>query len=416
MKARAVQRNNPRPKSARDRAEASCGSKAPARTGPHPLREIIRATVSASGPLPFREFMRLALYHPRYGYYRSGRAAIGRDGDYFTNVSVGALFGTLLARQFAQMWTHLGRPADFTIVEQGAHSAELASDVLAAMRRLLPDFDAAARYIIIEPSPRLRALQRKRLAACSTRVTWRRSLKELASFCGVHFSNELVDAFPVDAIVWDGNAWQERRVGFESNGFVFVEVPLMNPELRQRLDDYPTPPGIRYMLEINTAADEWMAAIAQRLSRGYLLTIDYGAPRRDLLFPAHTTGTLRGYSQHHRVANVLADPGTIDITAHVDFTALARCAEKITGLHLHGFADQHHFMVGLGAVHFHDSDETSDAAAREIRNFKTLMHPEMMGRSFHALCFQKGIDDDALLAGFQFAPRGRAALGLAHDD
>jgi len=415
MKAHAVQRNNPASQSPPGTAESSEVKAAPAQLASPALRDIVRAGIAASGPVPFREFMRLALYHPLHGYYRSGRANIGRHGDYFTNVSVGALFGTLLARQFAEMWMRLGHPSEFLIVEQGAHGGQLAADILDATRRLLPEFVHAARYIIIEPSPRLRTLQRRRLAEFAAKLTWRRSLDELGSFCGVHFSNELLDAFPVDSLVWDGKSWLERRIDFAANRFVFADLPLTDPTLLHRLEQYPAPAGIRYAIEINAAAEEWINAVAAHLSSGYLLTIDYGGAQRDLVFPARTSGTVRGYSEHRRIADILADPGTIDLTANVDFTALARAAERSNAWRLHGFADQHHFMVGLGVLHFHDSDDPSETAARELRNFKTLMHPEIMGTSFHAVCFEKAASDHdraTPLAGFHFAPDPRAALEL----
>jgi SAM-dependent MidA family methyltransferase len=414
MKARGTQRNNPgTPRAAQEPVttppeahDAKLGSTTA-------LRGIIRAGIETNGPMRFSDFMHLALYHARHGYYRSGRAAIGRHGDYFTNVSVGALFGTLLARQCAEMWERLGHPREFTIVEQGAHGGELALDILAAAEQLLPAFHRAIRYVIVEPAPRLRRRQRERLGPLFAKVLWRRSLDELAPFCGVHFSNELLDAFPVDAFVWTGTTWMERRVDVFEDRFVFVEVPVANAIQRRDMDEYPAPPGIRYALEINQAADAWIDSVARRLRRGYMLAIDYGAPRRDLIFPARTTGTLRGYAQHRLVTDLLAHPGANDLTAHVDFTALATRAER-NALRLHGFADQHHFMVGLGRLHFHDAPLESSAAQRERRSFTTLMHPELMGTSFRAICFEKGLDKAraAPLAGFQFAPDPRSALDL----
>ena len=118
---------------------------------PTPLHAELRARIAARGPIPFREFMAEALYHPRHGYYTSGRAVIGRKGDFFTNVSVGPLFGRLLARQFAEVWQRLGEPAQFTIVEQGAHGGDFAGDVLAGLREFAPACFAAATYRIVEP-------------------------------------------------------------------------------------------------------------------------------------------------------------------------------------------------------------------------------------------------------------------------
>src|SRR3954469_19742916 len=130
----------------------------------NPLTAILAARIAEAGPLSFAEFMQAALYHPEHGYYDSGRAAIGRGGDYFTNISVGPLFGRLLMRQFAEMWERLGRPAVFTIVEQGAHAGDFAYDVLEGARELEPDFYEALRYTILEALPAQAALQHARLA------------------------------------------------------------------------------------------------------------------------------------------------------------------------------------------------------------------------------------------------------------
>ena len=412
MKARGTQRNNPRSPDELPGTASGHGVRPRVAPRSEPLSARIRSAIAAgNGSIPFREFMRLALYHPTHGYYRSGRAAIGRHGDYFTNASVGALFGTLLARQFVEMWERLRHPAKFVIVEQGAHDGVLAGDILRATEQSRPDFHRALQYAIIEPSPGLRGRQGRELAGIGGKVVWHRSLNALAPFEGVHFSNELLDAFPVDSFAWTGTSWVERRVAAGPEGFVFVEVPVSDVAQQRFLESYPRPGGIRYAIERNAHAEKWIASVAARLTRGYVLTIDYGGARRDLLVPPRATGTLRGYAKHRLLADVLHQPGLIDLTAHVDFTALALQAER-HALRLHGFVDQHHFVVGLGRLHFHDAPVTSPAAERQMRNFKTLMHPELMGTSFRAICFEKEVHDQPALAGFTFGGDARAALDL----
>src|SRR5213595_631438 len=132
-------------------------------SGIPPLVQLIRERIRREGPMPFARFMEHALYEPTYGYYSSGRCTLGRRGDYFTNVSVGPLFGRLLAAQFAEMWETLGRPTDFIIVEQGAHHGDFARDVLRTLREQAPDFFTAVRYWIIEPFPIPRERQRETL-------------------------------------------------------------------------------------------------------------------------------------------------------------------------------------------------------------------------------------------------------------
>ena len=195
-----------------------------------PLSRTIRELIRREGPIPFARFMEQALYHPEHGYYSSDRCAIGRRGDYFTSVSVGPLFGQMLAAQFAEIWEMLERPNDFVIVEQGAHHGEFATDVLEAVRTRSPDFFAALRYRIIEPFPVVRRRQEGVLGSFAEKTEWRGSLEEMEPFCGVHFSNELLDALPVHLLIAAGPAgarrWHERFVERTSCGFAFVDRPL----------------------------------------------------------------------------------------------------------------------------------------------------------------------------------------------
>ena len=295
---------------------------------PGPLTDILRERIARAGPIPFRDFMDAALYHPEHGYYASGRARIGRGGDFFTSVSTGPLFGALLARQFAEMWTRLGEPADFTIAEQGAHGGEFARDVLTALREIAPACFAATRYHVIEPSEMLHAAQREMLGEFTAgKVRWFPSLDALPAFTGVHFSNELPDAFPVHAVVWDGRTWRESHVAFGDGRFHFVEREITSAPLLATLSMLPPVPT-GYRTEINLAALEWIDALAAKLTRGFALVIDYGFSRAEHYRPGRTTGTLTGYRQHRRVDDILATPGETDITAHVDFTQAAAAAER----------------------------------------------------------------------------------------
>jgi len=365
-----------------------------------PLFVALREEITQRGPIPFRDYMERALYDPEHGYYGSGRARVGRGGDFFTNVSVGPLFGRLLARQFAEMWLRLGQPADFVIVEQGAHRGDFAADVLGALRELAPDCLAATTFWIVEPLATLRKAQHEKLAAwAGTQVRWAESLAGLPPFTGVHFSNELPDAFPVHRVARRAEGWRERAVDFDGTRFVFVDAPLSANALKPALARLPAVPE-GYETEINLAAPAWIAEVAARLQRGFILAVDYGYTRAEYYRPERNQGTLSAYAGHQREPDPLARPGEIDLTAHVDFTSLAE-AGIAGGLTLSGFTDQHHFMVGLGQLHF-----TGDTASpQEIRAFKTLMHPSLMGRSFHALCLTRGAEE-AGLSGFRYGQSG----------
>ena len=375
---------------------------------PSALTEIFRDRIAHEGPIPFRDFMEAALYHPEHGYYTSGRAGIGRSGDYFTSVSVGPLFGTLLARQFSEMWERLGEPSEFTIVEQGAHRGDFARDVLIALRAHAPACFTATRYHIIEPSPALRSAQGAMLGEFTAQ--WFPTLAALPTFTGVHFSNELLDAFPIHAVAWDGTAWRESHVALDGARFVFIDLPITSAPLQIALAQLPPVP-VGYRTEINLSARTWLDTLGARLTRGFALIIDYGFPRAEYFRPERTTGTLTGYAEHRRVADLLAAPGKTDLTAHVDFTALAERA-LAAGWRVAGFTDQHHFIVALGTLHFPETIADTPASQRELRAFKTLMHPQMMGRTFQVLALEKETNFPTPLTGLRFARDAAQALGL----
>src|SRR6266481_2530032 len=215
------------------------------------LIQLIRAEIENRGPQSFSWFMQQALYHPEHGYYSSGRCVIGRKGDYFTNVSVGALFGHILAAQFGEIWESLGRIDSFAIVEQGAHDGQFARDVLECSQKRAPEFFAALQYRIVEPFRILQERQQRSLESFRGKVEWRESLEP---FTGVHFSNELLDSMP--AHVMSGG--REKFVGLDGDNFIFVERPI---DADRKSDE---------------AALAWIDEVAANLQRGYVIAIDYG--------------------------------------------------------------------------------------------------------------------------------------------
>ena len=375
-------------------------------TSETPLTAALRADIARRGPISFREFMARALYDSEHGSYASGHARLGREGDYFTSVSVGPLFGALLARQFAELWERLGAPGDFTLVEQGAHRGELTRDIRAALRRLAPECARATRSVIVEPFSALRAAQQEMLRDES--VEWFGSVEELPPFTGAHFSNELLDAFPIHLVRSDGAAWSERFVEWRDDTFAFCDRPLHDPALLAQL---PAPRELppNYTTELRPAAADWAHAIAAKLARGIVLIIDYGHPRADYFAPHRTVGTLRACASHRVAPDPLAAPGTLDLTSHVEWTSLAAAAEA-AGLRVHGFCDQHHFCVGLARAHFPDGIVPPPA---EARAFQTLMHPDFLGRAFQVLALGKDLPPAPPLTGFHYASEPRRALGLA---
>lgn len=373
------------------------------------LTQFIRDTIRRRGPAPFDWFMEQALYHPALGYYSSGRCAIGRRGDYFTNVSVGPLFGRLLAAQFVEMWESLGRPEDFVIVEQGAHHGDFARDVLGAVRERAPDFFPTLRYWIVEPFPILRERQEEALRGFREKVTWESSLDDLEPFRGVHFSNEFLDALPMRLISRIDAGWQERCVAESDDEFRFVTAPISDEELRRHLETIPHNLSKPYETEVNLAALKWVEILAQKLTRGYVLAVDYGYSRDEIYSPERTSGTLQCYADHRIVRSPLTDVGNVDITAHVDWTSLAARAEA-HGLSIAGFTDQHHFTTGVVTGLMPEQFNVA-ADTRTRRALQTLLHPELLGTTFQFLALARNAPDRPL-SGFKFAWNPRAALDL----
>ena len=363
-------------------------------TGNSALIDIIRAEIKNRGPQSFAWFMQQALYHSEHGYYSSGRCEIGRRGDYFTNVSVGLLFGKLLAAQFVEMWERLGKIDTFVIVEQGAHHGEFARDVLESAHKRCPDFFEALRYRIVEPFPILQQRQLQTLRPFGDKIEWRDSLQP---FVGVHFSNELLDAMPVHLI----SAGMEKLVELEGDRFVLVERPLSQGVTASQ----PSSGKAAF----NQAALDWIDNLAANLQRGYVIAIDYGHLGDEL------HGGVQVRAQHRHLDSPFEQIGHADITMHVDWTSIAERAQA-NGLRIAGFTDQHHFLTGILSELLGD-ELSEDVDPKTKRALQTLMHPEMLGRSFQVLALEKdtsasGSGVSQGLAGFKFARKARFALGL----
>ena len=339
--------------------------------------------------------MEQVLYHPEHGYYSSGRCAIGRKGDYFTNVSVGPLFGELLTAQFAEIWEQLGKINDFVIVEQGAHDGQFARDVLQSALQRAPEFFEALRYRIVEPFPILRERQSQTLEPFRDKIEWCNSLEP---FVGVHFSNELLDAMPARLI----GGGMEKLVDLQGDKFLFIERPTSSTAFNQ-------------------AALDWVDSVAANLQRGYVITIDYGHSANEF------HGNVQVRARHRHLDSPFEQIGQADITMHVDWTSIAHRAEA-NGLTIAGFADQHHFLTGIisdVARSTATRPQNSTASNRRVqvantdhktkRALQTLLHPEMLGRAFQVLALGKNVGTGAPgLAGFKFARAPRRALGLGN--
>jgi len=370
-----------------------------------PLAKFIRHTIRECGPVTFRWFMEQALYHPTHGFYSSGRCIIGRGGDYFTNVSVGPLFGRLLAKQFCEIWEGLERPGNFVIVEQGAHDGTFAHDVFEVAHQEMPEFFSALTYRIIEPFPILRDRQKAKLESFRSKTEWRESVEGLEPFVGIHFSNEMIDAMPVHLVTASDNQWREEYVTFAEDRFAFVDGSISTAQLREHLEKIPMP-ATKYKTEINVAALDWIEQLSARIERGFIIVVDYGFPREEFYSNERIDGTLRAVAGHRVIASPLIDVGKTDITAHVDWTSMSEKGEQC-GLTVEGFTDQHHFLTALATEFLRN-----ELPIGHRRALQTLLHPGLLGRTFQFLALAKNASQAPQLAGFKFARDPRVRLGL----
>ncbi len=379
---------------------------------PTPLLQVIHQEISeAGGVLPFRRFMELALYHPEYGYYGSGRARVGKEGDFFTSVSVGSIYGRLLASVCCDVWERLGKPSVFTIVEQGANDGSMAADILCSLKNDDEAFYKAVRFMIVEPFPVNRDIQKQKLAGF-TNVTWERSLEELPTFTGIHLSNELLDAFPVDSVRWNGSTWEEECVACHDGALVWTTRPIQDPELLTAVTNLPAYLTKGFRAEINRAMNPWLTTLHKRLERGVVLTVDYGQAGEDRYTPHRADGTLLAFKKHERFNDPLGEPGLRDITAQVDFTALARSSREV-GFEILGYSDQHHFLVGAAEPWLRslgDFTERSDAARRDLGALQALLNPGSMGMQFKAIALGKDFPAEPPLGCFKYQRPGIGVL------
>jgi SAM-dependent MidA family methyltransferase len=385
------------------------------KTGHPELVSAITSEITSSGPIPFARFMELALYHPRFGYYmrqpdRADHERIGWSGDFYTSSDVYPLLGHALAAQARQMDELMGCPTPFTIVEMGAGKGLLARDCLAAIHAIQDGFASRVRYVLIERSPAMRELQCRNLdpwLSTPGLVTWVEGLDGLApqSVTGLFFSNELVDAFPVHRIQVTAGRTEELYVDYRGGQFVECLKPLSTTLLGQYLERLHTSWSEGYRTEVNLHGLDWMEQVAQRIDRGFVVTIDYGHTAQDLYGPERKNGTFLCYAEQLTTEDPFIRVGEQDMTAHVDFSSLAAVGEE-QGLHVTGFTNQMSFLMGLGV------EEMIEELEPESPEFYAAIHllkPDGMGSTFKVLVQHKGMTHPTL-DGLKFKPFFGSAL------
>ena len=334
--------------------------------------------------------MELALYAPGLGYYER-RREIGRGGDFFTSVSVGPLFGQLLAFQFAQ-WMDADCPSGgIQFIEAGPHNGMLAADMLAWISRHRPDLFARLEYCLLDASPARRAWQEETLRSWRPAVRWAPNIESLGDqrVSGIVFSNEFLDALPAHRLAWSAAArqWREGRVAAEGETFTW-EWHSPEVELTEHIPRVPVPlAGVLpdgFTVEICPAASAWWRAAAKTLRRGKLLTIDYGLTDGQWFQPERSQGSLRAFSRHHACADLLCQPGEQDLTADVNFSALME-AGGAAGLRTEGLTPQSKFLTDIFARTRLAAEFFEPWDGKKTRQFQTLAHPEHLGRKFQVL-------------------------------
>ncbi|MCC7097123.1 MAG: SAM-dependent methyltransferase [Thermomonas sp.] len=363
------------------------------------LQQVIREQIlAAGGRIPFWKFMELALYAPGLGYYSAGAHKFGAGGDFTTAPELSTLFSGCVADALAPVLKQLGEEAVF--FELGGGSGAFAHACLEALR----DLDALpACYAILEPSADLRQRQRERLQArlspaLFARVQWLDGPIEDA-WSGVVFANEVIDALPASRFCLREGSVLEEWVALDGEGrFARVDVPadaMLAASVRQLESCLPQPLAEGYRSEVLVQLPYWVQAVVGGLERGALLFVDYGYARGEYYLPERDDGTLRAFRQH-RVGNAVYDwPGLQDITASVDFTALAEAGVG-AGFEFAGYCSQASFLIGnrlqerLLAADAQAADEATRHGLRQ--QVKRLTLPSEMGERFQAMGFQRGVD------------------------
>jgi SAM-dependent MidA family methyltransferase len=337
----------------------------------------IRAEVAAAGGwISFARYMELALHAPGVGYYARGARQFGAAGDFVTAPELGSLFGRTLARQLQAL------PGP--ILELGAGSGALAET-------LLKDLDRE--YAILETSAALRERQGQRLG---NRVRFLERLPE--RFSGVIVANEVVDAMPVHAVAWRPSGVMERGV---SGDLKWEDRPATGEVLKEaQAIDVPVP----YESELGLAARGWMRSLGAHLEQGVILIIDYGFPRHEYYHPQRSMGTLMCHTRHRAHGDPFLHPGEQDITAHVDFSALANAARE-AGLEVLGYATQAQFLVNCGITEVLAQANLDNALhyAPIAAEAQQLLSPAEMGELFKVLAVGRGVK--APLLGFSRGDR-----------
>lgn len=355
------------------------------------LLSLITSEIKSTGAISFARYMELALYAPKLGYYHNAFKKIGKAGDFTTAPEISPLFSYCLANQCAEILDHLGGG---DIVEFGAGSGVMAADILCALqeKKQLPDH-----YYIIELSAFLKSQQqetiRKKIPEYCDHVTWLDQLPK-KNFRGVILANEVVDAMPVHLFTMQ-NGLKEIGVCIENNKLSYCIFDQENKMLRAALRRYEITFSENYISEINLYLPAWIKSITDFLSKGVVLILDYGFPRAEYYHPDRSMGTLMCHYQHRAHSDPFFLPGLQDITAHVDFTAVAKSAFA-NGLSIAGFTNQAAFLMNCGLLSLLDAPVDNKKRFSQNNQVLQLTSPSEMGELFKVIGLTKKYERDLL--------------------
>ena len=358
-----------------------------------PLRDIIAGEIRKCGAIPFSRYMELCLYHPELGYYSRAQERFGKGGDFYTSSDVHAIYGRLMARQFEEMWRSLGRPAPLEIVELGPGRGLFAQDLLAWAAKKFPAFAAALHYVLVESSSALRRAleERFRQEIVAGKVQVCDELKTVPhAEHAIVFANEFFDALRVEIVDNRG----ELRVALDASGSFAEEFVETSEEVAGFLEQYGVRPQPGERTEACLKLKEIVPQVLGSFERGFWVSVDYGYTRKELLAGRHRD-TVRAFRRHRMNPNVFDSPGEQDITADVNFSAIAEIAEE-HGAEPLPLVTQSQFLLGIGEQN-QFADVFEEAALPQERTkralqLKHLVTPAGMGEAFHVLLLTKGVE------------------------
>ncbi len=362
------------------------------------LKNLIIEEVNKKGKIPFAEFMQMALYHLKYGYYNSDTERVGRFGDYYTSPTVHRIFGELIAKQLEEMWRIMGKET-FTIVEMGANKGWLCCDIIQSIKKEYPAFYDNFHYIIVESNPYAKEIQRLLLESIHVtdeKVLWHTYSEDGFSFDriqGCFLSNEFVDALPVHRLKVKNKVLKEIYVSYNNSGFFEIDDEVSPDVSKQYIETFQMHLNEGQGCEVNLCAAEWIRKVSEKLDKGFVMTIDYGDTNDGIYRENGSDGTVRCFYEHTVNQDYYERPGEQDITAHVDFTNLMN-AGKSAGLEVTGFTKQSHYLIALGIL---ERLNNTNKDIETILKVKNLFHPEGMGDVFKVLIQHKNVEHPQLI-------------------